>query len=235
MSRQLATAAIVAAAGRGERLGSGAPKAVRILGGLPLLAHAVRALSAAASVDLVVVAAPPDHVARTQALLVGHHDGAELLVVGGGATRPASVAAALAALPTTVDVVLVHDAARPLVPVALVESVAAAVRAGAAAVVPGMPIVDTVKHVDGDQVVSTLDRASIRAAQTPQGFSRVVLEQAYADTGWSAADITDDAGLVERTGTPVTVVPGDEKAFKITRPLDLLLAETVLADRGVLA
>jgi len=235
VSSEPATAAIVAAAGRGERLGSGAPKALRLLGGLPLLAHAVRALAAAPSVDLVVVAAPPDHVERTQALLVGHHDGAALLVVAGGDSRPASVCAALAALPTTVDVVLVHDAARPLVPVTLVESVATAVRAGARAVVPGVPVVDTVKQVQGDQVVATLDRTRLRAVQTPQGFSRAVLEQAYVGTGWSAIDVTDDAGLVERIGTPVAVLPGHEEAFKVTQPVDLIVAEAVLAGRGVLA
>ncbi len=133
------------------------------------------------------------------------------------------------------DVVLVHDAARPLVPVTLVESVATAVRSGVHAVVPGVPVVDTVKQVQGDQVVATLDRTRLRAVQTPQGFSREVLEQAYAGTGWSATDLTDDAGLVERIGTPVAVVPGHEEAFKVTQPVDLIVAEAVLAARGVLA
>lgn len=225
-------AAVVAAAGRGERLGGAGPKALHLLAGLPLLAHAVEALSAAPSVRLVVVAAPPDHLARTEAVLVGHHAGADLVVVPGGDTRPGSVRNALAAVPEGFDVVLVHDAARPLVPAELVEEVCAAVRSGADAVVPGVPVVDTVKRVDGSEVVATVDRSSLRAVQTPQGFRREVLARAYADEGWTAADVTDDSGLVERLGVRVTVVPGHDEAFKVTRELDLRLAEAVLAARG---
>lgn len=226
------TAGIVPAAGRGERLGAGAPKALRTLGGVPLLVHAVRALAAARAVGLVVVAAPPDDVAQVRALLADHEVGAEVAVVAGGATRQESVRLALAALTPDVEVVLVHDAARPLVPVELVDRVAAAVRHGAAAVVPGLPVADTVKRVEagdgGERVVETLDRAALRAIQTPQGFRRDVLEAAHAA---ATDDATDDAGLVERAGATVTVVPGSEEAFKVTRPLDLLLAEAVLARR----
>lgn len=228
----MSTAAVVAAAGRGERLGGDGPKALLLVAGLPMLAHAVAALAAAPSVGLVVVAAPPRHVARTESLLVGHHDGAVLVVVAGGPTRPESVRAALAALPTSVTEVLIHDAARPLVPVRLVESVAAAVHGGADAVVPGVPVVDTVKQVAGDAVVTTLDRTAMCAVQTPQGFRREVIQRAYDGDGWSDADVTDDAGLVERLGVAVLVVPGHEEAFKVTGPLDLLLAEAVLARRG---
>ena len=227
----MTTAAVVAAAGRGERLGGDAPKALRLLGGLPLLVHAVAALASARTVGLVVVAAPEGHVGRTEALLVGHHDGAQLRVVAGGATRPESVRAALDVLPAEVDVVLVHDAARPLAPASLVERVTAAVRAGAAAVVPAVPLADTIKQTDGRRVLATLDRASLCAVQTPQGFRRDVLERAYAEPGWAAGDVTDDAGLVERLGETVSVVTGAAEAFKVTVPLDLLLAETVLAGR----
>ncbi|MCU0265371.1 MAG: 2-C-methyl-D-erythritol 4-phosphate cytidylyltransferase [Actinomycetia bacterium] len=225
-------AGVVPAAGRGERLGAGAPKALRTLGGVPLLVHAVRALAAARAVGLVVVAAPPEDVAQVRALLDDHEVAAEVVVVAGGATRQESVRRALAALTPDVDVVLVHDAARPLVPVELVDRVAAAVRHGAPAVVPGLPVADTVKRVapvDGsEQVVETLDRSALRAVQTPQGFRRDVLEAAHAA---ATDDATDDAGLVERAGGSVTVVPGSEEAFKVTRPLDLLLAEAVLARR----
>jgi 2-C-methyl-D-erythritol 4-phosphate cytidylyltransferase len=220
-------AAIVPAAGRGERLGPGAPKALRLLGGVPLLVHAVRNLAAARLVDLVVVAAPPDQVIAVRALLADHHTGATLHVVPGGPTRPESVRAALAALPDAVAVVLVHDAARPLAPVELIDSVASAVRAGADAVVPGLPVTDTVKRVDGDVVTETVDRSALRSVQTPQGFRRTVLEEAHLDL--SDGGITDDAGLVERAGYSVIVVPGAEEAFKVTRPLDLVLAEAVLA------
>jgi 2-C-methyl-D-erythritol 4-phosphate cytidylyltransferase len=226
-------AAIVPAAGRGERLGPGTPKALRLLGGVPLLVHAVRNLAAARLVDLVVVAAPPDQVSQVRALLADHHTGATLHVVPGGATRVESVRAALAALPDDIGIVLVHDAARPLAPVELVDSVVAAVRAGADAVVPGLAVTDTVKRVEGDVVVETVDRGALRAIQTPQGFRRAVLEEAHLDqlALGGDGDVTDDGGLVERAGHAVVVVPGAEEAFKVTRPLDLLLAEAVLQRR----
>lgn len=231
------TAALVAAAGRGERLGPGGPKALRTVGGTPLLLLAVRTLAEAPSVALVVVAAPPDGLDEVEALLV-EVGGAELRVVAGGDSRQESVARALAVLPADVDVVLVHDAARALVPVALVESVVAAVRAGADAVVPGLPVADTVKSVGGDEVVtSTVDRTLLRMVQTPQGFRRGVLEAAHAAAALDGATTpaTDDAGLVERLGGSVLVVPGADDAFKITRPLDLLLAEALVAARRTVA
>ncbi|MFM7597133.1 MAG: 2-C-methyl-D-erythritol 4-phosphate cytidylyltransferase, partial [Actinomycetota bacterium] len=124
------TAAIVPAAGRGERLGPGAPKALRTLAGLPILVHAVRALASARSIDLVVIAAPEDGVDETRSILAGIDTEAEIVIVAGGETRQGSVARALLALPPDVDVVLVHDAARPLVPPDVVDRVAGAVRAG---------------------------------------------------------------------------------------------------------
>ncbi len=176
---RVSTAAIVPAAGSGQRLGGPGPKALLPLGGVPMLVHAVRELSAAASVSLVVVAAPPDRVEETGRLLAGSHAGAELSVVAGGATRVASVRAALDVLPPDVDVVLVHDAARPLAPSSLADAVVAAVHAGADAVVPGVPVPDTVKRVEGDVVTSTVDRSDLRAVQTPQGFRRDVLDRAH--------------------------------------------------------
>lgn len=238
------TAAVVPAAGRGERLGPGAPKALRLLGGVPILVHAVRALASAHAIDLVVVAGPPDGVDEVAALLAEHGlldsapGRAAAVVVAGGETRQDSVARALAALPPEVDVVLVHDAARPLVPPSLVDAVAAAVRGGADAVVPGLPVADTVKSVDAaDVVAATLDRSVLRSIQTPQGFRRETLAAAHAVAD-PTAPATDDAGLVEAAGGKVVVVPGDEEAFKVTRPLDLVLAEAVLARRraaGVVA
>jgi 2-C-methyl-D-erythritol 4-phosphate cytidylyltransferase len=224
-------AAVVPAAGRGERLGPGAPKALREVGGVPMLVRSVRTLAEARLVDVVVVAAPPHEVTSVRALLADHEVPAEVCVVAGGATRQESVRLAVAALAPDVDIVLVHDAARPLVPVELVDAVAAAVRDGADAVVPGLPVTETIKEVDGASVVrTTLDRSALRAVQTPQGFRRALLEQAHA-----AADLvaTDDAGLVERLGRPVRVVPGAEEAFKVTRPLDLLLAEALISLRSV--
>jgi 2-C-methyl-D-erythritol 4-phosphate cytidylyltransferase len=225
-------AAVVPAAGRGERLGPGSPKALRELSGVPILVHAVRAVAASRAVELVVVAAPPEGVNLVASLLADHDIPAEVLVVAGGATRQDSVRLAVANLPAEFGGVLVHDAARPLVPVELVDAVAYAVRGGAEAVIPGLPVADTVKQVSAEGfVVATPDRAGLVAVQTPQGFAREVLEKAHAAAIGDAA--TDDAGLVERLGVAVRTVVGHEEAFKVTRPLDLLLAEAILARRRV--
>lgn len=224
------TAVVIPAAGLGERLGPGAPKALRLLGGAPLLLHAVRAMAAAGPVEVVVVAAPPDEVDRVWGLLPIEGLRAELRVVAGGTTRRESVALALTALDSDVDVVLVHDAARPLAPPELAEAVVRAVRAGADAVVPGLPVSDTVKRVDeSEHVVETVPRAPLRAVQTPQGFRRNVLERAHAAAGGEEA--TDDAALVEALGVRVRVLPGSQDAAKVTRSADLVLAESVLARR----
>ena len=222
------TAVIVPAAGRGERLGPGAPKALRTLAGQPILLHAVRNLATARDIDMIVVAVPEESVEESRALLAGIE--LPLVIVSGGETRQDSVARALLALPPEVDVVLVHDAARPLVPSEVVDRVAAAVRAGAPAVIPTLGVVDTIKEVDADGVVqATLDRSRLHAVQTPQGFVRDVLQTAHAAS--DGGDATDDAGMVERMGVKVHVVPGHEEAFKITRPLDLVLAEAILVRR----
>ncbi|MFY1674779.1 2-C-methyl-D-erythritol 4-phosphate cytidylyltransferase [Plantactinospora sp. WMMB334] len=216
-------AVLVPAAGAGVRLGPGGPKALRRIGGEPLLVHAVRRIAAAPSVHTVVVAAPPGDEEAVRALL---RPVAALTVVAGGTTRQESVAAALAAVPAGPEIVLVHDAARALTPTALVESVAGAVRGGEDAVVPVLPVVDTIKEVSAaGAVLGTVDRAALRAVQTPQGFRRAVLAAAHA----AAVDpLTDDAGLVEKQGVRVTCVPGSEYAMKITRPFDLVLAEHLL-------
>jgi 2-C-methyl-D-erythritol 4-phosphate cytidylyltransferase len=234
----VSVAAVVPAAGRGVRLGPGAPKALRRIGGKPLLVHAVRALADSPSVATIVVAAPVDDVTAVTDLLADLVFDADtrIRVVAGGPSRQASVANALAVLDDEVDVVLVHDAARALVPVELVEAVVAAVREGRPSVVPALPVSDTVKRVDGaDIVVETLNRSELRVVQTPQGFERHVLDDAHrraASGELGDAPATDDAGLVERCGTPTHVVPGSEEAFKVTRPIDLLLAEAVLARRA---
>ncbi|MFG2048550.1 2-C-methyl-D-erythritol 4-phosphate cytidylyltransferase [Micromonospora sp. NPDC048935] len=217
-------AVLVPAAGAGVRLGPGRPKALRLLAGEPLLVHAVRRLAAAPSVHTIVVAAPVAEVQAVRELLAPV---APVIVVAGGAERQASVSAALAAVPAGPTIVLVHDAARALTPPELVESVAAAVRDGRAAVIPVLPVVDTIKEVGADEVVlGTVDRSALRAVQTPQGFRRSVLSAAHAAAG---DPLTDDAGLVEKQGVAVSCVPGSEYALKITRPFDLALAEHLLA------
>ncbi|HEV2640863.1 MAG TPA: 2-C-methyl-D-erythritol 4-phosphate cytidylyltransferase [Actinocrinis sp.] len=228
-------AAIVPAAGRGERLGPGAPKALRTIADAPILLHAVRGLLDSGAVDLVVVAAPPAHVdpqgiETTRAMLAVF--GPAVRVVAGGDTRQESVALALAAVPDEATVLLVHDAARALTPPELIGAVVDAVLGGADAVIPVLPVTDTIKAVDpsGTTVTGTVDRAGLRAVQTPQGFRREILLRAHREGAGGAA--TDDAGLVERIGLPVAVIPGHVEAFKVTTRFDLLLAEAVLAARA---
>ncbi|MEU6808983.1 2-C-methyl-D-erythritol 4-phosphate cytidylyltransferase [Streptomyces sp. NPDC046831] len=230
-------AAVIPAAGRGVRLGPGAPKALRALNGTPMLVHAVRAMAASRAVSLVVVVAPPEGAAEVKSLLDAHAlpERTDFLVVPGGGSRQESVRLGLDALPPGHDIVLVHDAARPLVPVDTVDAVIEAVRDGAPAVVPALPLADTVKEVDPaavpgepEPVTATPDRARLRAVQTPQGFDRATLMRAHRTV---TGDVTDDASMVEQLGERVVAVPGHEEAFKVTRPLDLVLAEAVLARR----
>ncbi|MFJ6844529.1 2-C-methyl-D-erythritol 4-phosphate cytidylyltransferase [Streptomyces griseoluteus] len=235
--RDSRVAAVIPAAGRGVRLGPGAPKALRALNGTPMLIHAIRALAASRHVSLVVVVAPPDGAAEVKSLLDAHAlpERTDFLVVPGGESRQESVRLGLDALPPAYDVVLVHDAARPLVPVDTVDTVVEAVRAGAPAVVPALPLADTVKEVEPaavpgepEPVLGTPRRARLRAVQTPQGFDRATLVRAHETV---TEDVTDDASMVERLGERVVTVPGHEEAFKVTRPLDLVLAEAVLTRR----
>lgn len=224
-------AALVPAAGRGERLGPGAPKALREIAGTPMLVHAVKALAASPLVEVVIVAAPESSVEEVRALIAQQEFPAEVSVVSGGDTRSESVARALIALPDDVDIVLVHDAARPLVPVEVVTEVAAAVRDGHEAVIPVVPVVDTIKSVDDHgRILGTVPREQLRATQTPQGFRRDVLQRAHAEVD---SPVTDDAGMVESLGIRVHAIDGHEEAFKVTRPLDFLLAESLVAKRRV--
>jgi 2-C-methyl-D-erythritol 4-phosphate cytidylyltransferase len=231
----LPTAVVVPAAGRGDRLGGGEPKALRRVGDVPLLVHAVDGLGRSGSVDVVVVAAPPGHVATVERVLRDGVPSVPVAVVEGGATRQQSVAAALAVLEPDIDIVLVHDAARAFTPPEVVTRVVQAVRDGAPAVVPALPVTDTVKRVcgeAGDVVEGTLDRTFLRAVQTPQGFRRDVLGDAHRADDAELAAATDDASLLEALGIPVTVVPGSDEAFKVTRPIDLLLAEALVRRRA---
>jgi 2-C-methyl-D-erythritol 4-phosphate cytidylyltransferase len=220
---QLTVAAILVAAGDGRRLGSAVPKAFCEVRGRTLLEHALGPFVAHAAVRDLVVVAPAALLERCVELT-----GAGVTVVAGGATRQASVRAGIAALAPDVDAVLVHDVARPFVPVAVLDRVLAALAAGAVAVIPARPVTDTIKRVDAGHVVAeTLDRSTLRAVQTPQGFDRAVLVAAHDAA--PSGDVTDDAGLVEARGGTVVVVDGADEAFKITRPWDLVLAEAVTA------
>jgi len=223
------------AAGSGTRLGADRPKAFVSLAGRTLLEHAVHRLLQGGRLEVLVVVVPADLVDEARALLERDAGPAAptLTVVAGGADRADSVRRGLAALPDGVRAVLVHDAARCLVPPELVHRVVVALHRHPA-VVPGLPPSDTVKQVDGaGTVVGTPDRSTLSLVQTPQGFARDLLERAHREAllaGAPAASwvATDDAALVERLGEPVHVVPGDPRAVKITTPEDLAYADWLL-------
>ena len=210
---------IVAAAGSGLRLGADLPKALVPLSGRPLVCWAVDTLRAG-GVAQVVVAVPAAEREAFAAVL-----GSGVILVDGGANRTASVRAALAAADRGADAVLVHDAARPLTPPDVVARVLTALGEGAAAVVPVLPVVDTVVTVDDEGMLTgAVPRTSLRRVQTPQGFDRGTLVAAYAALAHDE-ELTDDASVVRAAGVPVTTVAGDERAAKITVAHDLAMAE----------
>lgn len=215
----MTSAIVIVAGGSGTRLGHELPKAFVPLRGRPLIAYAVERAAAMTALDHLVLVVPEGYHDVTHPGWVGVDLPPGTAVVPGGRTRGDSVLAGVHALPDDVDIVLVHDAARCLAPTALFERVRDTVAGGVCAVVPGTPVVDTVKIVDaaGD-VVATPDRGSLRAIQTPQGFDRHTLLRAHAAHG---SDASDDAALVERLGIRVRVVPGDPRAMKVTTPADL--------------
>ena len=212
----MTVAAILVAAGAGTRLGAGRPKAFCEVRGKTLLEHAYARFAAHGDVRDVIAVVPAELCAT-----VG-----SMTAVAGGAQRPDSVAAGLAALADDVEYVLVHDAARPFVPAEVISRVVAALRSGASAVVPAIPVSDTIKRVFEDVVVETVERDALRAVQTPQGFRRDVIAAAH-HTGGPA---TDDASMAERMGVAVTVVEGAEESFKITTPWDLRVAEALFTE-----
>jgi 2-C-methyl-D-erythritol 4-phosphate cytidylyltransferase len=196
-------------------------KAFVVLDGQTLLERTVAGLRSAQVVDEIVVAVPPDRLDETAAALNGR-----ARVVVGGAERPESVERALATLDAP-EFVLVHDAARPLTPPAVIHRVVAALRDGLRAVIPVLPVADTIKAVDSNgMVLGTPERAGLRAVQTPQGFETGLLRRAYQRAAGQV--VTDDAALVEHLGVPVHTVDGDALAFKITTPMDLRLAQAIL-------
>ncbi|BCW81523.1 2-C-methyl-D-erythritol 4-phosphate cytidylyltransferase [Pseudarthrobacter sp902506025] len=243
---RLVTAVIVVAAGSGQRLGYGMPKAAVPLGGEPILMHALRGIVASGVATQVCVALPAgdqDLRRLCDDFREELADGGPLLtVVDGGSTRAGSVRAGIAALMDGIEAVLVHDAARALTPESVFHRVSDSLVAGAAAVIPVLPVVDTVKTVAataGDDsaiapevVTGTARREELRAVQTPQGFTIGTLlkahEAAQGLDGQQAAAVTDDAMLVEMLGTPVHAVRGSTQSLKITTPLDLIFAEGLL-------
>jgi len=219
--------AILVAAGRGERMGQERPKAFLELAGEPLLLRAARAFEAAPSVGSLIAVVPEAETSAARALLAPL---AKLrAVVPGGERRQDSVLAGLAQVPEGFEgVVLVHDAARPLVEVELVEAVTRRALATGAAL-PVLPLVDTVKRVRGGRVVETLDRSELGGAQTPQGFRMALLREALEAATRAGLELTDEAMAVERLGHAVDAVPGSKRNRKLTTPDDLAWAEGVVA------
>jgi 2-C-methyl-D-erythritol 4-phosphate cytidylyltransferase len=213
--------ALIVAAGRGERLGFGRPKALVTLGGKTMIAWSVDTLWNVGAVQQIVVALPASELEAAPARTVA---------VAGGSVRSASVRAALEA--SEGDPVIVHDAARPLASVELFERALAELeRSGADAVIAASPVSDTIKQVDGRVVARTLDRSVLWAVQTPQVFRRAALERALSDQPDEVlAAATDDAWLVERTGGVVQVLEADPTNIKVTTPLDLRIAELLLSE-----
>jgi len=213
--------AILAAAGSGERLGADRPKAFVRLGDRPLLAESLERLDASDWVDAIVVAAPPGW--EEPVILLAEEVGCSKVssCVTGGATRVESVRLALAEVPADAAVVLVHDAARPLVDDGVVERVLNALNEGWDGAVPGLPVADTVKRVDGEQVVETLDRDSLRVVQTPQAFVADVFRRALLRGSEPLTRWTDCAAAVEASGGRVKVVAGDPQLVKVTETGDL--------------
>lgn len=217
--------AVVAAAGSGERLGIDRPKAFARLGGRPLLATSLERLEASAWIDAIVVAAPPTW--EEPAILLAEELGAGKVesCVTGGATRPDSVRTAVAEVSADAAAIVVHDAARPFVTDEVLERVLTPLGEGWEGAVPGLPLADTVKRVRGDEVIETVDREQLVAAQTPQAFRADVLRTAL---GGDVAGATDCAALVEAANGRVKVVRGDPLLFKVTGASDLALAERLL-------
>lgn len=216
--------AVLVAAGSGERVGDKRPKAFANLAGRPLVAESIERLDASPWVESIVVVAPPDWEEPTILLAEELGAGSVRAVVTGGTTRTDSVRAGLAEVPGDTAVVLVHDAARPLLPDEVVERVVTALGEGWDAVVPALPLADTVKRSEGEAVAETVDRSGLHAVQTPQAFLAEALRRGLAGAG----DATDCAGLVEAAGGKVRLVEGDRRLLKVTTPADLAVVETLL-------
>ena len=227
---------ILPAAGLGTRMAGPQPKQFLALDGVPILIHSLRAFAAVPRVSAIFVAVRKPEVERVEAQIAEYGFADRARVVEGGDTRQESVAHALAALPAgPEDIVLVHDAVRPLIDSATIERTIDAVAEHGAAIV-GLPAVDTIKQVErtahGALITSTIPREYVVLAQTPQGFRYGLLRDAFEEAVADGFVGTDEASIVERAGKPVSVVHGSQVNLKITQPGDLELAEFYLSQRG---
>ncbi len=221
------TAAVIVAAGSGERLGARLPKALVPVAGLPMVTWSARALAEAPEVECIVIACPPGGEDDMAAAVAGH---AQVhAIVPGGTSRQRSVAAALTAVPDDVEAILVHDAARPLITPALVSRLIAQLRS-APSVIAATPVADTLKRAGAsDRVEATVDRAGLWGAQTPQAFRAETLRWVFADADDAElGSATDCAGMAERRDVQVLLHDPESPNFKVTTPADLRLAEVLL-------
>ena len=217
---------VIVAAGASTRASTGELKQLRWLAGKPMLLHSLHTFMARPDVVSVVCVLPARY-AGDPPPWVFQCDVDRLMIAPGGATRTESVANGLDDLPDEARIVLVHDAARPLVDDATIDRVVQRVRLGESAVA-ALPVIDTLKEVDeSNHIVRTIDRARLWRAQTPQGFPREVIVRAHREAAAARLTATDDAGLCERLGIPVSVVPGSERALKITTEEDFVRAEAL--------
>ena len=228
--------AILPAAGLGTRMAGPQPKQFLTLDGVPILIHSLRAFASVERISTIFVAVRASEMERTQAEIGEYGLSGRAHVVEGGEKRQDSVANALSALPAQDDdIVLVHDAVRPLIDVATIERTIDAVEQHGAAIV-GLPAIDTIKQVErtahGALITSTIPREHVVLAQTPQGFRYGLLQKAFAEAEADGFVGTDEASVVERAGQPVAVVPGSPRNMKITKPGDLELAEFYLRQQS---
>ncbi len=223
-------AAIIVAAGKGQRFGQDIPKQFLDLAGKPVLAHAISAFENHAKIDRIVIVGAPDRLVYIAEEIVDRfHFGKVERIVGGGAERKDSVLAGIEALEMQSGPVLIHDGARPLVAAPVIERVISLL-AAEKAVVPAVSVADTIKEIENGRVLQTPDRSRLRAIQTPQGFQIETLKP-LLQRG-NSRQVTDEAMLLEKNGIPVAVVEGDRCNLKMTTALDLKVAELILKERA---
>lgn len=216
---------IVVAAGAGARLGGDTPKALRLMAGVPMFVHAIRSIES--SVDAIVLVVPSGWNDDALEKTLAHRYGVPVEITHGGPSRTASVASGIARVPENADIIVVHDAARPLAPPDLAARAIDALSAADGAVC-ATPLTDTLKRVEGDEVLGTIGREQLWLAQTPQAFRAEVLRSAHAAPSIEA---TDDASLVEGLGCRVVIVPGDGSNMKVTTATDFAIAEMIMENR----
>jgi len=220
--------AIIPAAGVGVRMGGETPKQFLSLEGVPIFVHTLRKFAASDSIDLIYLALRSDDMGRAQRDIDREHFVKPLRLVAGGASRQETVARALAEAPASTEIVIVHDAVRPFIPLDMIQRVVEQARRSGA-VILGIPSVDTVKQVERQTILGTVPRERVVLAQTPQAFRYAILCEAFARAQQDGYQGTDESSLVERLGHTVTVIMGSDRNIKITKPSDLPLARLYIA------